>query len=52
MEYAYYLFAANAAAWAGLAGYLFFLARKQAWLEQRLRHLEAMEHEHHDNDAT
>jgi CcmD family protein len=46
-----YLLAANAAVWIGLAGYLFFLARKQAWLEQRLQHLEAIEHDQHDNDT-
>lgn len=46
-----YLLAANAAVWIGLAGYIFFLARKQALLDQRLQLLEAMEHEHHDDAA-
>jgi len=51
MAFTQYLFAANAAVWIGLAGYVFFLARNQARLEQRLHHMEALEHEHHDDSA-
>lgn len=47
-----YLFAANAAVWIGLAGYILFLARNQARLEQRLHHLETLEQERRDDDAT
>ena len=50
MDNVQYLFAANAAFWAGLAGYIFFLARRQTWLEQRMQHLEAVGNEH-DNSA-
>lgn len=46
-----YLLAANVAVWIGLAGYIFFMARKQAWLEERIQHLEAMDNEYHDNAA-
>lgn len=51
MEHSQYLLAANAAVWIGLAGYIFFLTRKQAWLDQRIQHLEEVEHEQHDNGA-
>jgi len=37
-----YLFAANAAVWAGLCGYLVFLALRQKALEARCRRLEAL----------
>lgn len=51
MSFAGYLLTANAAVWIGLAGYLFFLARKQAWLTERIEHLEALDHEHLDHAA-
>jgi CcmD family protein len=49
MDAAQYLLVANAAVWIGLGGYIFFLARRQAWLEQRLEHLEAVDNEQRDN---
>ncbi len=51
MDAAHYLLVANAAVWIGLGGYIFFLARRQAWIEQRLQHLEALDNEQHDNGA-
>jgi CcmD family protein len=45
MDTAHYLLAANAAVWIGLGGYIFFLARRQAMMEQRLQHLEALDNE-------
>jgi CcmD family protein len=48
MDASHYLLAANAAVWVGLGGYIFFLARRQALLEQRLQHLEALDNEQHD----
>lgn len=48
MDTAQYLLAANAAVWIGLGGYIFFLARRQAMMEQRLQHLEALDNEQHD----
>jgi CcmD family protein len=49
MDTSFYLLAANAAVWIGLGGYIFFLARKQAWIEQRLQHLEVLDSEQHRN---
>ena len=37
-----YLFAANAAVWAGLCGYLVFLALRHKALEARCRRLDAL----------
>ena len=48
MDTAHYLLAANAAVWIGLGGYIFFVARRQAMMEQRLQHLEALDNEQHD----
>jgi CcmD family protein len=42
-----YLFAANAAVWLGLGGYLFFMARANARLERRLAQMEALRHDGH-----
>ncbi|SDB60474.1 CcmD family protein [Desulfonatronum thiosulfatophilum] len=47
MDASHYLLAANAAVWIGLGGYIFFIARGQAWIEQRLQHLEDLDSEQH-----
>lgn len=49
MDAAHYLLAANAAVWIGLGGYIVFLARRQAMMEQRLQHLEALDNEQYDS---
>lgn len=52
MESAHYLLAANVAVWIGLGGYIVFLVRRQAMMEQRLQHLEALDNEQHDTRSS
>jgi len=46
MDTGAFLLAANAAVWLGIGGYVAFLARAQKQLEQRLRQMELLRHEH------
>lgn len=41
-----YLLAANVAVWIGIAGYVAFLAARSRRLEERLKHLEILDHDH------